>query len=160
MNFNKAIIIGNLTQNPEVKKTTSGQSVTNFGVATNRVWNDPQGQKQQQTEFHNVVAWGRLAEIVGQYLAKGRLCMVEGRLQTRNWVDNAGVKHWKTEIIAENIQLGPRPQGQSPATASSYQAPDNTYDAGPTVSAPETAAPAGPATAPLEEEIKIEDIPF
>lgn len=158
MNLNKAIIIGNLTQNPEVKKTPSGQSVANFGVATNRVWTNQQGVKQEQAEFHNIVAFGRLADIVGQYLAKGRLCMVEGRLQTRNWTDNAGVKHWKTEIIAENIQLGPKNAatgGYTPTASNSYgnnQASDQSqaYDVEPVISAPTE----------NEEEIKIEDIPF
>lgn len=154
MNLNKAIIIGNLTQNPEIRKTPNGQSVANFGVATNRVWTNQQGVKQEQAEFHNIVAFGRLADIVGQYLAKGRLCMVEGRLQTRNWVDQNGNKHWKTEIIAENIQLGPKNISSSGA----YAAPANnnsttneqpTYEAEPVISSTEN-----------EEEIKIEDIPF
>lgn len=156
MNLNKAIIIGNLTQNPEVRKTPTGSSVANFGVATNRVWTNQQGAKQEQVEFHNIVAFGRLADIVGQYLAKGRLCMVEGRIQTRNWVDTAGVKHWKTEIIAENIQLGPKTVASSGgyAPANSYgsnQSNDNSqaYEVEPIVSGNEN-----------EEEIKIEDIPF
>jgi single-strand DNA-binding protein len=159
MNLNKAIIIGNLTQNPEVRKIpTTGTSVANFGVATNRVWTNPQGVKQEQAEFHNIVAFGRLADIVGQYLAKGRLCMVEGRLQTKNWVDNAGVKHWKTEIIAENIQLGPKPAGtgnfsQQGNQSGGYVAPAMDapiYETEPVLQAPTA----------NEEEIKIEDIPF
>jgi len=152
MNLNKAIIIGNLTQNPEVKKTPSGQSVASFSIATNRIWNDQAGQKQQQAEFHNIVAWGKLADIVGQYLAKGRLCMVEGRLQTRSWTDQNNAKHWKTEIIANNIQLGPRPMGQG----ASYQAPSENSDN----SFPAVAPEAGSAPEPFDEEIKIEDIPF
>lgn len=151
MNLNKAIIIGNLTQNPEVKKTPNGQSVANFGVATNRVWTNQQGVKQEQAEFHNIVAFGRLADIVGQYLAKGRLCMVEGRLQTRNWTDQNGAKHWKTEIIAENIQLGPKGSGNFSGNGyeggNSNQAP--AYEAEPVVNSSDN-----------EEEIKIEDIPF
>jgi len=159
MNLNKAIIIGNLTQNPEVRKTPSGQSVANFGVATNRVWTNQQGAKQEQVEFHNIVAFGRLADIVGQYLAKGRLCMVEGRIQTRNWVDNAGIKHWKTEIIAENIQLGPKTAasagGYAPSNSGGYgsnQSNDNNnqpYEVEPIIAGNDN-----------EEEIKIEDIPF
>ncbi|MFA5029957.1 MAG: single-stranded DNA-binding protein [Patescibacteria group bacterium] len=149
MNLNKAIIIGNLTQDPEVRNTPGGQSVSSFTVATNRVWTDKSGQRQEQAEFHNVVAWGRLAEIVGQYLAKGRLCMVEGRLQTRSWDDQSGNRHWKTEIIAENIQLGPRLGGaSSEAPAGGYSSSANT--------APRVSAP----SADTEEEIKIEDIPF
>ncbi|MEI6288208.1 MAG: single-stranded DNA-binding protein [bacterium] len=152
MNLNKAIIIGNLTQNPEVKKTPNGQSVATFTVATNRTWKDQQGQKQEQAEFHTVVAWGKLADIVGQYLAKGRLCMVEGRIQTRNWTDQAGTKHWKTEIICENIQLGPRGAGEGSSSPSSYGS--NSY------SSPSDNDIQMPASGPIEEEIKIEDIPF
>lgn len=155
MNLNKAIIIGNLTQDPEVRTTPAGQSVASFTVATNRIWNDQQGQRQQQAEFHNVVAWGKLAEIVGQYLGKGRMCMVEGRLQTKNWDDQAGVRHWKTEIIAENIQLGPR-SGQ-PGTGNGD--PGNNGSFAP--AAPrEESRPEPKAAAGEEEEIKIEDIPF
>jgi len=167
MNLNKAIIIGNLTQNPEVKKMPSGQSVANFGVATNRVWTNQQGVKQEQAEFHNIVAFGRLADIVGQYLAKGRLCMVEGRIQTRNWVDNAGVKHWKTEIIAENIQLGPKGAGTtgnySQGSGYGNQAGGNSYASGqPAAESPSQAYETEPviSAADNEEEIKIEDIPF
>ncbi len=152
MNLNKAIIIGNLTQNPEIRKTPNGQSVASFSIATNRVWNDQQGQKQQQAEFHNIVAWGKLADIVGQYLAKGRLCMVEGRIQTRSWDDQTGNKKYKTEIIAENIQLGPRgAQGGS-------EGQGNNSDRGEFYESP-AAAPA-PKAQDDEEEIKIEDIPF
>ncbi len=160
MNLNKAIIIGNLTQNPEVKKTPNGQSVANFGVATNRVWTNQQGVKQEQAEFHNIVAFGRLADIVGQYLAKGRLCMVEGRLQTRNWTDNAGVKHWKTEIMAENIQLGPKSASTGPsnyAGGNSYA--DGGYSGGNNEQPAYQAEPMMPSS-PDEEEIKVEDIPF
>lgn len=149
MNLNKAIIIGNLTQNPEVRKTPNGQSVANFGVATNRVWTNQQGVKQEQAEFHNIVAFGRLADIVGQYLAKGRLCMVEGRLQTKNWVDQSGVKHWKTEIIAENIQLGPKGSGSTSGYQTGNTNEPTTYETEPVISASTN-----------EEEIKIEDIPF
>lgn len=165
MNLNKAIIIGNLTQNPEVRKTPNGQSVANFGVATNRAWTNQQGVKQEQVEFHNVVAFGRLADIVGQYLAKGRLCMVEGRIQTRNWVDNAGVKHWKTEIIAENIQLGPKGAsagGYNQSNGNGYGQTNNSNYAGSQPTAESQAYETEPviAAADNEEEIKIEDIPF
>jgi len=110
MNLNKAFILGNLTRDPEIRTTPSGQSVVNFTVATNRIWNDNEGQKQQKTEFHNIVAWGKLAEICGQYLTKGRLVFIEGRLETRTWQDQNGNKHYKTEIIAENMQMGPKLQ--------------------------------------------------
>ena len=147
MNLNKAIIIGNLTQDPEVKNTPTGQSVSSFSVATNRTWTDKQGQKQTQAEFHNVVAWGRLAEIVGQYLTKGSLIMIEGRIQTRSWTDQQGVKHWKTEINAENVQLGPRSgQSSAPKASSNFaSAPSNQ----PVEQSSE-----------VDDDIKVEDIPF
>ncbi len=154
MNLNKAIIIGNLTQDPEVRKTATGQTVASFTVATNRTWNDPQGQKQTQAEFHNIVAWGKLGEIVGQYLAKGRIAMVEGRIQTRSWDDQtSGQKRWKTEIIAENIQLGPRNANEGGSSSNSYSKGDSDYSQAP------QSQPA-PASSSGEEEIKIEDIPF
>lgn len=151
MNLNKAIIIGNLTQDPEVRNTPNGQSVASFSVATNRIWNDKQGQKQTQAEFHNIVAWGRLAEICGQYLNKGGLVMVEGRIQTRSWEDQQGVKKYKTEIIAENIQLGPRNNSGGSSQGQSYEKSP----------AEPAAAPAqAQATPDSDDDIKVEDIPF
>lgn len=108
MNLNKAFIIGNLTRDPELRSLPSGQSVVLFGMATNRFWTDPQGQKQKKAEFHNIVAFGRLAEIVNQYLKKGSLVFIEGRIQTRGWEDKNGEKRTRTEIVAERLQLGPR----------------------------------------------------
>lgn len=109
MNLNKAILIGNLTADPELRNTPSGQPVCNFRIATNRIWTDKEsGQKQQKTEYHSIVAWRRLAEIVSQFLTKGSMVFVEGRLETRSWDDGSGNKRYRTEIIAENIQLGPR----------------------------------------------------
>lgn len=108
MNLNKVIIIGNVTSDPEIRSTSSGQQVASFSVATNRIWNDKEGQKQTKAEFHNVVAWGRLAEIVSQYLKKGGLVMIEGRMETRNWEGKDGIRRYRTEIIAERLQLGPR----------------------------------------------------
>jgi single-strand DNA-binding protein len=112
MNLNKVIIIGNLTRDPEARVTPeNGTPISNFGVATNRVWTDSQGQRQQQTEFHNIVAFGRLAEICNQFLRKGRLVCIEGRLQTRSWLDQNGIKRFRTEIIAEGMQMGPQSIG-------------------------------------------------
>ena len=113
MNLNKVFLIGNLTADPELRNTPSGQPVCNFSIATNRIWNDKNtGQQQKKTEFHNIVAWRRLAEIVSQFLKKGGLVYVEGRLETRSWDDqSSGNKRYKTEIIAERIQLGPRNSG-------------------------------------------------
>src|SRR3989338_4494820 len=115
MNLNKAFIMGNLTRDPELRQTPSGQAVCSFGVEKNRLYTDQSGQKQKQAEFHNVVAWGKQAEIVNQYLKKGSLIFVEGRIQTRNWQDQQGTKHYRTEVIAERVQLGPRLGGGIPA---------------------------------------------
>lgn len=108
MNFNKAFVLGNITRDPELRHTPSGQTVTSFGLATNRVWKDASGEQKSQTEFHNIVAWGRLAEICGQYLKKGSLVFIEGRLQTRSWEDAQGQKKFRTEIVAQTMQMGPR----------------------------------------------------
>lgn len=153
MNLNKAFILGNLTRDPELRQTPSGQNVANFGIATNRMWTDPSGNKQTQTEFHNVVVWGRLAEIANQYLAKGRLVFIEGRIATRSWQDQQGQKKYRTEIVAENMQLGPRFQSasnpnQAPASASRENISDHNSDR---EILPEIQ---------LDEEIKVENIPF
>ncbi len=94
MNLNRVVLIGRLTQDPEARTTASGQNVTTIRMATNRVWTDPSGQRKDATEFHSVVAWGRLGEIANQYLKKGGLVMIEGRLQTRSWVDQANVRKY------------------------------------------------------------------
>ncbi|MGB9847645.1 MAG: single-stranded DNA-binding protein [Minisyncoccia bacterium] len=108
MNFNRVFILGNLTRDPELRTTPSGQSVATFGVATNRIWTDKNGQRQSEVEFHNVVVWGKLAETASRYLTKGKLVFIEGRLKTRSWTDQNGIRHSRTEIIAQNFQLGPR----------------------------------------------------
>ncbi len=108
MNLNKAFLIGRLTRNPETKALPSGQSVTSFGMATDNFYTDKSGQKQQQTEFHNIVAFGRLAEISAQYLTKGSLVLIEGRIRTRTWQDSTGNQRYRTEILAQSLQLGPR----------------------------------------------------
>ena len=113
MNFNKAILIGRLTRDPETRALPSGQSVTSFGMATDRFFNDKSGQKQQQTEFHNIVLFGKLADIAAQYLNKGSLVLIEGRLQTRTWQDASGNKKSRTEIVAERLQLGPKSAGKT-----------------------------------------------
>jgi len=138
MNINKAIICGNLTRDPEARSLPSGQAISNFSIATNRVWNDAQGNRQEQAEFHNIVAFGKLAEICNQYLAKGRLAYVEGRLQTRSWETPEGVKKYRTEIIAENLQLGPR-LGEAKPSEKPKKENDDSNDG---------------------DDVKIEDIPF
>lgn len=118
MNFNKAIILGNLTADPEMRMLPSGQAVTSFRLATNRIYNDQSGNKQQTAEFHNVVTFGRLADICARYLTKGGLALIEGRIQTRSWTDQSGIKKFKTEIVAENLQLGPRKNSENATVAS------------------------------------------
>ena len=108
MNLNKVFIMGNLTRDPELKTLPSGSSVANFGIATNRVWRNQQGEKQEEVQFHNVVVFGKQADTVSQYLKKGGSVLVEGRLQTRNWEAQDGTKRTKTEIVAERVQFGPR----------------------------------------------------
>lgn len=103
--LNKVQLIGNTTNDIEVRETPSGQKVASFSLATNRTWKDSNGEKQEQVEFHSIVVWGKLAEIVEQYLKKGRKAYIEGRLQTKSWEDQAGNKRYKTEIVADNIIL-------------------------------------------------------
>ena len=108
MYINKAFVFGNLTRDPELRSLPSGNAVANFAVATNRVWKDKDGAKRENAEFHNIVVFGRQAELASQYLKKGRSVFVEGRLQTRSWDDASGVKKYRTEIIADRIQFGPQ----------------------------------------------------
>lgn len=114
MNLNKAIIAGNLTRDPELRYTPSGAAVAAFAIATNRAWNDGDGAKQEEVEYHNIVVFGRQAEVAVEHLQKGQLALVEGRLRTRSW-DQDGVKRQRTEIVAERIQFGPkRRDGRAP----------------------------------------------
>jgi len=142
MNFNKAILVGRLTQDPQSRSLPSGQSVVSFGLATGRFYTDKSGEKKQQTEFHNIVMFGRLAEIASQYLTKGSLALIEGRLQTRSWQDSSGNQRWRTEIIAERLQMGPKSVGKvTPPT--------------PTEETPKEEIPI------IEEnEVDVKDIPF
>ncbi len=162
MDLNKAMIIGRLTQDPEIRNTPSGQTVASFGVATNLVWTDQSGQKQEKAEFHNIVAWRRLAEICGQYLKKGAKVYIEGRLQTRNWDGQDGVKRYRTEIVAENmIMLDSRGGGQgggnfsAPAPQSEFEQPSQ-----PSEPVIDTETPVSGGDDVAEEEIKVENIPF
>lgn len=111
MNLNKVFILGRLTADPQLRTTAGGQPVSSFSLATNRVWTDKAGQKKEAAEFHNIVVWGRQAEIASKFLTKGALALVEGRLQTRSWEDKQGQSRKTTEIVADRIQLGPRPAG-------------------------------------------------
>ena len=118
MNLNKVLIAGRLTADPELRTTPGGTHVASFSVATNRVWTDKNNQRKEETEFHNVVAWGRQAEVVSQFLKKGGLILVEGRLQTRSWEGKDGQTRRTTEIVAERVQLGPKAGGGGAPLAS------------------------------------------
>ncbi|MBI2426845.1 MAG: single-stranded DNA-binding protein [Candidatus Kerfeldbacteria bacterium] len=159
MDLNKVMIIGRLTRDPEVRTTSGGQTVASFSVATSFRWNDPQGQKQERTEFHNVVAWRRLAEIVQQYLKKGSQVYIEGRLQTRSWDGQDGVKRYRTEIVCDNMIMLGRPGGQTGQTAGAAPSATTSEEHGQPAPASPLAS-SQPATPPADEEINIEDIPF
>jgi len=147
MNLNKAMVIGNLTRDPELRNTPSGQSVASFSVATNLVWTDQSGQQQKKTEFHNIIAWRKLAEICSKYLHKGSKVFIEGRLQTTDWTGQDGVKRYRTEIVTENMIMldtkngspmgGGLPGSNSPEAT--IEIPDEPID---------------------DEEIRVENIPF
>lgn len=110
--LNKVILIGHLGRDPEMRYTPSGRPVTSFSLATSRAWNAADGERREETEWFNIVAWGNLAEICKQYLTKGQQVYIEGRLQTRRWEDAEGKKHFSTEVVAsEMIMLGERPRG-------------------------------------------------
>lgn len=152
MDLNKAIIIGRLTRDPEARTIPSGETVVTFSVATGFQWKDKEGNRQERTEYHNVVAWRKLAEIISQYLKKGSKVYIEGRLQTRSWDDQNGVKKYRTEIITDNmIMLDSKPQ--STASQSSEKE-------GMTKIPSEGPAASPSAAKDQEEEIRIEDIPF
>jgi len=141
---NKAIVLGNLGQDPDVRSTSSGQMVANFSLATNRSWTDRNGQRQEQTEWHKIVAWAKLAEIIEQYLKKGDQVYIEGRLQTRSWEDKSGEKRYTTEIVAqEMVMLG----SGGGARGGSGGGPSNN----------DSAEPGGGGSGVVEED---DDLPF
>lgn len=146
MYLNKAIIIGNLTRDPEIKALPSGVKVCSMGVATNRVWKDKNGVKQESADFHNIVIFGRQAETVAQYLKKGSSVLVEGRMQTRSWESKEGEKKYRTEIVADRVQFGPR--GSGAGTPTKGDSPESSKD-----------IPSDTIDYP-EEEINPDDIPF
>lgn len=160
MNLNKVFVLGRVTADPILKSTATGMQVVNFSVATNRVWNNKAGSKQEETEFHNIVAWGKQAEIVGRFLKKGGLVLVEGRLQTRTWDDKSGQKRKTTEIVCEKLQLGPKPMGGARGVPVA-----NLTDQGESVAA-ETIIVDKEKEVPIieigeeSEEIKEDDLPF
>lgn len=143
MYLNKVLLYGNLTRDPELKALPNGQTVASFSVATNRTFKDKEGNRQEQNEFHNVVAFGRTADVIGQYIKKGRAIFVEGRLQTRSW-DKEGVKQYRTEIVCDTFQFGA----------------DSGAGDRPRASAPSASADRHPLEGEFDEEINPEDIPF
>ena len=143
MYLNKAILIGNLTRDPELKALPSGAQVASFGLATNRVWKDKSGARKEDTQFHNIVMFGRSAEIAAQYLKKGNSVMIEGRIQTRTWDAADGTKKSRTEIVSERMQFGPKSSGPTGTSNPSPSVPNV---------APEIEYPT--------EESNPEDIPF
>lgn len=152
MNLNKVFLIGRLTVDPQLRNTAAGKAVATFGLATNRVWINPQGQRQEQVQFHNIVVWGRQAEVASQFLKKGSLVFIEGRLQTRTWQDSQGQNRRTTEIIAERFQLGPRSGsfGAGEFGKSSESPKEESQETQPEL----------PEINIDEENIKPEDIPF
>lgn len=150
MYLNKVFLYGNLTRDPELKALPSGSQVANFGLATNRTYKDKSGAKQESTEFHNVVAFGRTAEVIAQYCKKGRPIFIEGRITTRSWEGKEdGKKQYRTEIIAENFQFGA--DGGKGVQAGSGQATSHEE---------QPAQSDGEAIKYPDEEINPEDIPF
>lgn len=147
MDLNKVMIIGRLTRDPELKNTPTGKAVATLSLATNRIWVDAKGQKQKQVEYHNIVLWSKLAEIANQYLRKGGKVYMEGRLQTREWTGQDGVKRYRTEVVGDNmIMLDSRSAGFTGAPA----VPGASHN---------SMMPEMPQEV-IEEEVKVEDIPF
>ncbi len=150
MYLNKAIIIGNLTRDPELRSLPSGIKVCSFSVATNRVWKDANGARQESADYHNIVVFGRQAETVAQYMKRGNSILVEGRMQTRSWDDkNSGEKKYRTEIIADKVQFGPK-GGNTPTSQSGSSTQNNNSkqeEDNDSIEYP-------------EEDINPEDIPF
>ena len=149
MYINKAIIYGNLTRDPELKSLPSGMQVCEFSVATNRVWKDKNGARQESTDYHNVVVFGRQAELVKQYLYKGNGVFLEGRSQTRSWDGQDGTKRYRTEIVPDRSLSGPK---SGSASTSSHETKDQSAKVEPKKDEPTIEYP--------EEEINAEDIPF
>lgn len=145
MNLNKVLLIGRLTRDPELKALPSGQSVTSFSMATDNFYTDKSGQKQQQTEFHNIVCFGKLADIASQYTAKGSLIYIEGRIRTRNWQDASGNQKYRTEIVAQSLQLGPKSAGKG-TSSPAPQKEDVVQEDIPVIEE--------------DQEIDVKDIPF
>lgn len=145
------MLIGNLTRDPEIRTATTGTQVASFSIATNFVWKDQSGQRQEKAEFHNIVAWRKLAEICGQYLKKGSRIYVEGRMQTRDWTGQDGIKRYRTEIVAENmIMLDRAGGGQGSGGGAPFGGQGQSYSNEPIIE----------EMGPADDEIRVENIPF
>jgi single-strand DNA-binding protein len=153
MSLNRVQLIGNLTREPEMKQIPGGQTVTSFGIATNLSWTDKDGGKQDKAEFHNVVAWRKLAEICGQYLKKGSKVFIEGRLQTRDWEAEDGSKRYRTEIVADNMIMLDR-KGDYDPSANADRESAGLKDSEPAASPVAAGKDAG------KEEVSVDDLPF
>ncbi len=156
MSLNRAQLIGNLTKDPEVRQTPSGQAVTSFSIATNFTWNDQNGQRQEKTEFHSIVTWRKLAEICGQYLKKGSKVYIEGRIQTREWEGEDGVKRYRTEIVADNMIMLDRKDFNSSSERQHAGLNTETQES---TSISKQKAPVM-KEAETEEDVSLEDLPF
>ncbi|HCW32729.1 MAG: single-strand binding protein, single-strand DNA-binding protein [Candidatus Peregrinibacteria bacterium GW2011_GWF2_39_17] len=160
MSLNRAQIIGNLTRDPEVRNTSNGRTVASFAVATNFRWTDATGQAQEKTEFHNVVVWGKLADICAQYLKKGSKAFVEGRLQTRDWTGEDGVKRYRTEIVADNMIMLDRRGEPIPGSYGMDREPAG-MQSGQDAPAPDNFAVEGKGNSDQDDgKINVEDLPF
>lgn len=160
MNVNKVILVGRLTRDPEIRTTPTGQSVATIGMATNNFWTDKGGQKQEKTEYHTVILWGRQAEIAGQYLTKGQELFIEGRLQTREYTAKDGSQRRTTEVVGENMQLGSRASGASAGGNSAATRPQSNAGATQRNAEPMREEEIPTINLDDEKEIKIEDVPF
>lgn len=165
MNLNKIFLVGRLTRDPESRALPSGQPVSNFGLATNRVWtNQETNEKQEQTEFHNIVAFGKLADICNQYLSKGSLALIEGRIQTRSWKNQDNETKYRTEVIAERLQMGPKGDKKTEQKATEAEATEEVEEVQVDEKGEPSSAKAsegkGKTKKSEENEIKSEDIPF
>lgn len=147
MNVNKALIVGNLTRDPELKTLPSGVAVASFSLATNRFWRDQSGERKQDTQYHNIVVFGKQGENAAQYLKKGQIAFVEGRIQTRSWDGDDGKKQYRTEIVADSVQFGPKSGGGAPTGDTASKGQNESNPAVDTIEYP-------------DDDINPEDIPF
>lgn len=152
MNLNKVIIAGNLTRSPELRHTANGTAVATFGMATNRAWTDANGERQEEVEFHNITVFGKQAETAAEYLRKGQLALIEGRLRTTSW-ETEGMKRYRTDIIAERVQFGPKRQGEAVETDDDSRSADRS-DQGIAVSACPN------MDSPIAAQHMDDDVPF